>query len=34
VSLQHTKLPDREAAVKMKAYWGRQLERLKELLER
>jgi uncharacterized protein YndB with AHSA1/START domain len=33
VSLQHGKLPDSRAAEKQKAYWGQQLERLKQVLE-
>jgi uncharacterized protein YndB with AHSA1/START domain len=33
VTVQHGKLPDARAAGRMKTYWGRQLERLKDTLE-
>jgi hypothetical protein len=33
ISLQHTKLSDAKAAEKKKAYWSKQLDRLKSLLE-
>lgn len=33
VTVQHSKLPDAHAATRMKAYWGKSLDRLKELLE-
>ena len=34
VSVQHSKLPDADAAARMKAYWGQALDRLRETLER
>ena len=33
VSVQHSKLPDADAAARMKAYWGEALDRLRKLLE-
>ena len=33
VTVQHGKLPDARAAEKMKAYWGKALQRLKAHLE-
>lgn len=33
VTVQHNKLADAEAGERMKAYWGEQLERLKEVLQ-
>jgi uncharacterized protein YndB with AHSA1/START domain len=32
VSVQHSKLPDADAAARMKAYWGEALDRLREKL--
>ncbi|MBI1941147.1 MAG: DUF4287 domain-containing protein [Acidobacteria bacterium] len=34
VTVQHGKLPDAEAARRMKAYWGEQLDHLKGVLEK
>ncbi len=34
VTVQHSKLPDAKAGDRMKAYWGEQLDRLKELVEK
>lgn len=34
VAVQHGKLPDSEAAARMKSYWGQQLDHLKAALER
>jgi hypothetical protein len=34
VAIEHTKLPDRESAVRLKAEWGRRFDRLGEILER
>ena len=34
VSVQHSKLPDADAAARMKAYWGEALDRLRKTLER
>ena len=33
VAVQHSKLPNAKDATKMKTYWGRALDRLRELLE-
>ena len=33
VTVQHSKLPDAKAGERMKAYWGKALERLKEVVE-
>jgi uncharacterized protein YndB with AHSA1/START domain len=33
VVVQHSKLPDDKSAAKMKAFWGKALDRLKETLE-
>lgn len=33
VTVQHSKLADAKAAARMKAYWGKQLDRLKAVLE-
>ena len=32
VALQHRKLPDRAAAMRMKQYWSERLEALKDVL--
>ena len=34
VVVQHVKLPDAKAATKMKSYWSKNLDRLKEFLKR
>jgi hypothetical protein len=34
VAVQHTRLPDAEAAAAMKAYWGDALDRMKAQLRR
>jgi uncharacterized protein YndB with AHSA1/START domain len=34
VALEHARLKDKKAAEKMKAYWGKQLENLRALLEK
>lgn len=33
ISVQHNKLPDAKAAAKMKAYWGKALDRLKSTIQ-
>lgn len=33
VAVQHSKLPDRDAAARMKEYWGGILDRMREVLE-
>lgn len=33
VVVQHSKLPDAKAAAKMKSYWGKALDRLREVVE-
>ena len=33
IALQHSKLPDAKAAARMKTYWAKTLDRLKEILE-
>lgn len=33
VVVQHSKLPDAKAAAKMKSYWGKALDRLREFVE-
>jgi uncharacterized protein YndB with AHSA1/START domain len=33
VSVQHSKLPDPDAAARMKAYWGEALDRLRDAVE-
>jgi uncharacterized protein YndB with AHSA1/START domain len=33
VVVQHSKLPDAKAAAKMKTYWGKALDRLREVVE-
>jgi len=33
VVVQHSKLPDAKASAKMKAYWAKALDRLREALE-
>ncbi|HZI85193.1 MAG TPA: DUF4287 domain-containing protein [Pyrinomonadaceae bacterium] len=33
VVVQHSKLPDARAAAKMKSYWGKALDRLREVVE-
>ena len=34
VAVQHSKLPDAKSAAKMKAYWGKALDRLRGVLEK
>jgi len=34
VVVQHSKLPDAKASAKMKAYWSKALDRLREMLEK
>jgi hypothetical protein len=34
VVVQHSKLPDAKASARMKAYWAKALDRLRDLLEK